>query len=137
MRARVYVRHLACRTTLKEGNLLGEYTTTATFEAVDGETQTLSATFTVVDGTEGDEGTGDEDEGTGDEDEDIVPVVDTEEEVTPADDEDDAPTVGSAAQLADTGASGAQLAWIAGGLLALGGAFVIFANRARLFGRKN
>ena len=130
MRARVYVRHLACRTTLKEGNLLGEYTTTATFEAVDGETQTLSATFTVVDGTEGDEGTGDEDE-------DIVPVVDTEEEVTPADDEDDAPTVGSAAQLADTGASGAQLAWIAGGLLALGGAFVIFANRARLFGRKH
>lgn len=116
---------------------LGNYTTTVTFEDVDGETQELSADFTVVDGTEGnDEGTdGDDQDDTGDE---VTPVVDTEDpEDSTADDEDDAPALGSAEQLADTGASGAQLAWIAGGLLALGGAFVLFANRARWFGRKN
>lgn len=116
---------------------LGNYTTTVTFEDVDGETQELSADFTVVDGTEGnDEGTdGDDQDDTGDE---VTPVVDTEDpEDSTADDEDDAPALGSAEQLADTGASGAQLAWIAGGLLALGGALVLFANRARWFGRKN
>jgi len=97
---------------------LGDYTTVVTFEDAEGETQELTAEFSVV-----------EDDNT------AAPVVDTDEPVS--NDEDDDPAVGSTTQLADTGASGAPLAWIAGGLLAVGGAFVLYANRARLFGRKN
>lgn len=126
---------------------LGDYTTVVTYEDEEDEEQELTASFSVVEA----------------EDDVVTPVVETEdptdEPEDPADqpeepvdeaeatetqdaavegDEEDTPAVGSSdPQLADTGASGAQLAWIAGGLLAVGGAFVRYANRARLFGRKN
>lgn len=126
---------------------LGDYTTVVTYEDEEDEEQELTASFSVVEA----------------EDDVVTPVVETEdptdEPEDPADqpeepvdeaeatetqdaavegDEEDTPAVGSSdPQLADTGASGAQLAWIAGGLLAVGGAFVLYANRARLFGRKN
>lgn len=94
---------------------LGDYTTTVTYVDEEGQSQELTANFTVVEGAE----------------DSVTPVVDTEDAAT----EDETPAVGG--QLADTGANGTSLMWIAGGLLALGGAFVIYANRGRLFGRKN
>src|SRR5699024_5883100 len=109
---------------------LGDYTTIVTYVDEDGETQTLTANFSVVEADDSGE---------------VTPVVDTGEPAEPVADTDNdqdeaapAPAVGGAdAQLADTGANGTSLMWIAGGLLALGGAFVIYANRGRLFGRKN
>ncbi len=118
---------------------VGDYTTTVTYEDEDGETQELTTSFSVV------EASNDNGDVGGEEDDEVTPVVDTEEPAEPVADTDNdqdeaapAPAVGGAdAQLADTGANGTSLMWIAGGLLALGGAFVIYANRGRLFGRKN
>lgn len=96
---------------------LGEYTTVVTFVNEDGETEQLTGSFSVV--------TGEDDEAGTDEDDDAAePVADTSADINGTD-------------LAQTGATSGQLALIAGGLLLLGGAFVVFANRARLFGRKH
>ena len=94
---------------------LGDYTTVVTYEDDEGETQTLSGGFTVVDsdGTAG--GDSDDSEGTGG-------------STTPVD-------INGASALAQTGATGVNLGFLAGGLLLAGATLVAFANRRRLFGR--
>lgn len=94
---------------------LGDYTTVVTYEDDEGETQTLSGSFTVVDsdGTAG--GDSDDSEGTGG-------------STTPVD-------INGVAGLAQTGATGVNLGFLAGGLLLAGATLVAFANRRRLFGR--
>ena len=95
---------------------LGEYNTVVTYVDDAGETQTLNGSFTVVDG--------DDDSTAGGSD---------------GDDDDRAPSapvdVNGASGLAETGATGVQLGFLAGGLLVAGAALLAFANRRRLFGR--
>lgn len=95
---------------------LGEYNTVATYVDDAGETQTLSGSFTVVDGDDDSTGGGSDDD---DDDRGSSAPVD----------------INGASGLAQTGANGIQLGFLAGGLLLAGAAFVAFANRQRLFGR--
>lgn len=97
---------------------LGEYTTVVTYENENGETGELQGNFSVVDPA-GDAGAGD----SGDQ---ADPVADGE----PV-------NLNGSDTLATTGAGNVQLGLLAGVLLALGGAFVVYANRGRLFGRKH
>ena len=94
---------------------LGEYNTVVTYVDDEDETQTLTGSFTVVDGD--DDSTG----GTGGSDDDRGTTG-------PVD-------LNGASGLAQTGANGIQLGLLAGGLLLAGGALLAFANRKRLFGR--
>lgn len=97
---------------------LGEYTTVVTYENENGETGELQGNFSVV-GPAGDAGAGD----SGDQ---ADPVAGGE----PV-------NLNGLDTLATTGAGNVQLGLLAGVLLALGGAFVVYANRGRLFGRKH
>ena len=97
---------------------LGEYRTVVTYTEEDGDTAALNGTFTVVDGASsagGSDGSGDSSNGA---------------PAGPAD-------LNGYTGLAQTGANGMHLGFLAGGLLLIGAAFVAYANRARLFGRKN
>lgn len=96
---------------------LGEYNTVVTYVDDAGETQTLSGSFTVVDGDDDDSTAG----GSDGDDDDRAPSA-------PVD-------VNGASGLAQTGANGVQLGFLAGGLLVVGAALLAFANRRRLFGR--
>ncbi|GAA4106595.1 hypothetical protein GCM10022249_02520 [Enteractinococcus coprophilus] len=93
---------------------LGEYNTVVTYVDEDGEAQTLSGSFTVVDGDDSTGGTGGSDDDRG--------------STGPVD-------LNGASGLAQTGANGIQFGMLAGGLLLAGGALLAFANRKRLFGR--
>lgn len=107
---------------------LGDYNTVVTYETQDGETGELHGSFAVVDGSgSGGSGGGDGDgsDGSGS---DSQPGPDGES--GPVD-------LNGSDRLADTGASNVQLGLIAGLLLAIGGGFVVFANRGRIFGRKH
>lgn len=95
---------------------LGDYTTVVTYETADGDTEELSGDFSVVSGSGG----------AGGADDGAEPVADTQPVDLNGDD-----------NLARTGASNVQLGLLAGLLLAVGGGFVVFANRGRLFGRKH
>lgn len=95
---------------------LGDYTTVVTYETADGDTEQLSGDFSVVSGSGG----------AGGADDGAEPVADTQPVDLNGDD-----------NLARTGASNVQLGLLAGLLLAIGGGFVVFANRGRLFGRKH
>ncbi|MGO1536777.1 MAG: PT domain-containing protein, partial [Yaniella sp.] len=97
---------------------LGDYNTVVTYENAAGETEELQGSFTVVDGSGS--------SGSNDSDDQADPVVDTGDPVD----------MNGSDNLAQTGASNAQLGLLAGLLLAVGGAFVVYSNRARLFPRK-
>ena len=97
---------------------VGEYTTVVTYVDEEGDTQTLTGNFTVVDGDDDSTGgTGGSDDG--DDDRGSSGPVD----------------LNGTSGLAQTGANGIQLGMLAGGLLLAGGALLAFANRKRLFGR--
>lgn len=97
---------------------LGEYTTVVTYGDENGETGELQGNFSVVDPTGG--------AGAGDSGDQADPVAGGE----PV-------NLNGSDTLATTGAGNVQLGLLAGVLLALGGAFVVYANRGRLFGRKH
>src|SRR5699024_1381457 len=92
---------------------LGDYTTVVSSVDQDGADVELTGNFSVVSG-DGGAGDGSGDGGSGDYTGDPVDMN------------------GSDA-LAQTGATSGQLGLIAGALLLMGGAFVVFANRSRLF----
>ena len=98
---------------------LGEYTTVVTYENEDGETSELQGNFTVVSGTGGN--------GAGESGDQADPVVDAGDPVD----------LNGSDNLAQTGASNTQLGLLAGLLLAVGGALVVYTNRAQLFSRKH
>lgn len=99
---------------------LGDYTTVVMYDDADGETAELQGDFAVV---TGDGSTGNTVETASDGD-----SVDSGEPID----------LNGSDQLANTGADSTQhLGLIAGVLLALGGTFVVVANRKRLFARKS
>ena len=112
---------------------LGEYTTVVTFENQDGETGQLQGNFTVVDGSGG--------TGAGANDDQANPVGDAgdpvDDQADPVGDAGDPVDLNGSDNLAKTGASNTQLGLIAGLLLAVGGALVVYTNRSRLFSRKH
>lgn len=97
---------------------LGDYTSVVTYENEGGETGELQGTFTVVEGSAG--------SGSGESDDQAGPVGDSSDPVD----------LNGSDNLARTGASNVQLGLIAGLLLAVGGALVVYTNRSQLFPRK-
>lgn len=106
---------------------LGDYTTVVTYDNEEDETAELSGSFAVVadDGTPAAGDGGDETPDLGTDDDSAAPAGGTSSNLN------------NDTGLAQTGATGVHLGLLAGALLLVGGAFVAFANRARLFGRKH
>lgn len=116
---------------------LGEYTTVVTFEDEDGEIHELSTSFTVVDGTSDDSGSGDDDgdAGDGSGSDDGAGGDKGSDPAGSSDDSGDGSGSGSD-DLAQTGATAGQVGLISGLLLLIGGGLAALGFKNRL-GRRD